>query len=129
MKLIFPVESNLGLETPLYGHFGSAPHFLVVDSDTRSIDRLINRDRHHAHGACQPGQALAGMTADGVVLTSIGGRALAGLRQLGLKVFRAEGSTVGEALDAYVAGKLQEMDPAAVCGGHAHGHGHGGCCS
>ena len=33
MKIAFPTRDNKGMESPVFGHFGSAPHFLIVDSD------------------------------------------------------------------------------------------------
>ncbi len=32
MKICFPVEQHEGLESQVYGHFGSAPSFVVVDN-------------------------------------------------------------------------------------------------
>ena len=33
MKVCFAVEINHGIESAIYGHFGSAPHFVMVDTD------------------------------------------------------------------------------------------------
>ena len=60
MKVCIPVSEVRGLESPVHGHFGSAPAFLAVDSATLATEELANGDREHVHGACSPVRALAG---------------------------------------------------------------------
>ncbi|TYO99358.1 putative Fe-Mo cluster-binding NifX family protein [Geothermobacter ehrlichii] len=126
MKICFPVAEDQGLNSPVYGHFGSAPQFIVVDTETREVKTLKNRDQHHAHGACQPLKALAGQEVDAVVVGGIGSGALLGLNRAGLTVYRAQAKTVAENITSLVENGLPELTPAQTCGGHAHGHGHGG---
>ncbi|KIH75907.1 Predicted Fe-Mo cluster-binding protein, NifX family [Geoalkalibacter ferrihydriticus] len=123
MKLCFPVEHNAGLDSPVYGHFGSAPLFVLVDSETQEVRELANRDLHHQHGACSPLKALGGETVEAIVVGGIGAGALSGLRQAGLKVYQAQGATVADNLDLYNEASLLELTPGQVCGGHGHGHG------
>jgi len=59
MKICFPVQADHGMESAVFGHFGSAPVFFVVDTDSGLISTIQNGDRHHAHGACNPLKALA----------------------------------------------------------------------
>jgi predicted Fe-Mo cluster-binding NifX family protein len=127
MKICFPVAENQGMESEVYGHFGSAPQFLVVDTETHKISTLNNGDEHHAHGACQPLKALGGQEVDGVVVGGIGGGALMGLNRAGLKVYQAQGSTIAENMACFALNGLTVMTPAQTCGGHGqtHGHGHG----
>jgi predicted Fe-Mo cluster-binding NifX family protein len=127
MKICFPVEVNQGLESEVYAHFGSAPQFLVVDSETREVRALSNKDQHHAHGACQPLKALAGQDVDAVVVGGIGAGALMGLNRGGLKVYQAQGVTIAENLAGFALNELSVLTPAQTCAGHgqAHGHGHG----
>ena len=35
MKVCFPTETLQGLDSRVYGHFGSAPGFVIVDTGTR----------------------------------------------------------------------------------------------
>ena len=37
MKICFPVQNDNGIESAVYNHFGSAPVFVVFDTDTNSI--------------------------------------------------------------------------------------------
>ncbi|KAB0665051.1 diguanylate cyclase [Oryzomonas japonica] len=129
MKICFPVASDAGLESPVYNHFGSAPLFVVVDTETRTAEALQNNDQQHQHGACSPLKALGTDRFDGIVVTGIGGGALNGLHRMGLKVFQAYEGTIGENVDRFVQGALSEFLPQHTCGGHGQkGHGHGGSC-
>ena len=47
MKICIPVSKNEGLLSIPYGHFGSAPLFIVVDSDTKEVTPIKNGDIHH----------------------------------------------------------------------------------
>ncbi len=121
MKICFPVSENQGLESPVFGHFGSAPMFLLVDAEKRSIVQFVNRDRDHRHGACWPLKELGGQTVDAIVVGGIGAGALSGLMQAGLKVFQAMAETVAGNLDQWQQDQLTELTPAQTCGGqHRH---------
>ncbi|RME41495.1 MAG: diguanylate cyclase, partial [Deltaproteobacteria bacterium] len=37
MKVCFPVNNDQGLESEVYGHFGSAPAFVVVDTESHEV--------------------------------------------------------------------------------------------
>lgn len=125
MKICFPVTKNAGLESPVYEHFGSAPIFLVVDTDTREVNALQNRDQLHQHGACNPLKALGNDRFDGIVVGGIGGGALNGLLRMGLKVYRAAEGTIANNVDLFLQGGLPELTPQQTCGGHTNGN---GCC-
>jgi predicted Fe-Mo cluster-binding NifX family protein len=127
MKLCFPTTQNQGMDSQIFGHFGSAPMFLLVDSQTGEIKEQSNRDKGHAHGNCQPLRALAGLSFDAIVVGGIGKGALTGLNQAGLKVFQAHPGTIADNLAQMATEQLHELTPNDVCGGHAgpHGHGHG----
>ncbi|MDY0301330.1 MAG: NifB/NifX family molybdenum-iron cluster-binding protein [Trichlorobacter sp.] len=122
MKLCFPVVQNEGLNSQLYGHFGSAPGFLVVDLESGQTSVVDNSNENHVHGACNPAKALAGLGLDGIVVGGIGRGALLSLNQAGYKVFQAQGAFVHENLELAKSGKLAEFAADAVCGGHSHGN-------
>ena len=124
MKLCFPVERNEGMESPVYGHFGSAPLFVVVDTDTRQVQEVANRDLHHTHGACSPLKALGGAAMDAIVVGGIGAGALAGLNRAGLTVYQALGATIADNLALLAQVKLPVLTPASACGGHRGACGH-----
>lgn len=127
MKLCIPVQSDQGLDSPVHGHFGSAPAFAIVDTDQGTVRALPNRDAHHAHGGCSPLAALAGEQVDCVVVGGIGAGALAKLHAAAIPVYASRHRTVAEALAAWKAGTLVLAQLETACAGHGHGgHGHGG---
>ena len=125
MNLCIPVTADRGLESPVSGHFGSAPLYLLVDSETRATRALSNARADHEHGACRPLDALAGETIDAILVGGIGAGALAKLRGAGIRVFRATAPTASACLDAFLRNEVEEIDPAGACAGHGHDHEHG----
>jgi predicted Fe-Mo cluster-binding NifX family protein len=124
MKICFPVERNEGMESPVYGHFGSAPLFVVVDTDTRQVHEIANRDLQHTHGSCNPLKALGGAAMDAIVVGGIGAGALAGLNRAGLIVYQALGATIADNLAMLAQVELPVLTPANACGGHQGACGH-----
>ena len=119
MKLCFPVNQISDLESEVYGHFGSAPAFVIVDSDTLQFRVAHNTDRHHAHGMCNPVGALDGQGVDGVIVGGIGGGALMKLNRAGISVYKAMAKTVRENIEIFSSKGLPQFQPGHVCGGHA----------
>lgn len=126
MKIAFPTKENLGLESPIFNHFGSAPFFIVVDSETGKLDIIHNHDLNHQHGNCQPLVALGGTKVDAIVVGGIGGGALKKLMNEGITVFRAAEGTVSENMALYKSDKLPQFTMDQTCMGHGHGI-MGGC--
>jgi predicted Fe-Mo cluster-binding NifX family protein len=112
------VNEAKGLESEVYGHFGSAPAFIVVDSETKDVKQISNSDASHAHGMCSPLKALNGQEVDCVVVGGIGGGALTKLGMTGISVYRAESGTIETNLASLSSGKLQKFDSTHTCAGH-----------
>lgn len=121
MKVCFPTEALQGLESPVYGHFGSAPGFVIVDTDNQQFEEIPNGDLHHAHGMCQPLLALGGRQVDGVVVGGIGLGALMKLQAQGIQVFRAVQGTVKENLGLIRNARLPLFSREHTCAGHEGG--------
>ena len=124
MKVCFPVKNDHSLESEVYGHFGSAPVFILVDTEKNETITIKNADRNHGHGSCSPLRALGGNEIDYVIAGGIGGGALLKLNQAGITVYKAMGLTVKDNLDLLNAGKLPAFQPGHVCTGHSLS---GGC--
>jgi predicted Fe-Mo cluster-binding NifX family protein len=125
MKLCFPSQKADGLDGMPFGHFGSAPHFVIHDTTTGSTETVGNAKAVHEHGRCNPVGALAGHEVDGIIVGGIGMGALVKLNQAGIRVYRAVEGTIRENVAAAERGELTEVAPAHTCGGHSHG---GGSC-
>ena len=124
MKLCFAVEKDEGVESVVYGHFGSAPAFIVVNTADNVISKIVNSDLNHIHGACNPMKAIGGADIDAVVVGGIGAGALSGLNARGIKVFKAREDTIKDNLALFQENKLPELTMLDTCGGHAGGCAH-----
>jgi len=124
MKVGFAVQSNEGIESRVYNHFGSAPAFIIVDTEGKDVLTVNNRDLHHIHGACNPVMALDGKSVDAMVVGGIGAGAIAKLNAVGVKVFEAGAPTVKENLSLLSENKLQELSIFSACRAHQGGCGH-----
>jgi predicted Fe-Mo cluster-binding NifX family protein len=124
MKVGFAVETNEGIESKVYGHFGSAPVFLIVEKETNLVSAVNNRDIHHVHGACNPIRALDGNNVDAMVVGGIGAGALRKLNAMGIKVFGAAAPSVKENLSLLNENKLRELTADHACSAHQGGCGH-----
>ncbi|QEM68864.1 diguanylate cyclase [Geobacter sp. FeAm09] len=123
MKVCFPVQENQGLESQVYGHFGSAPGFVVVDIATGEVAALDNGDQIHEHGACNPVAGLGGHQVEAIVVGGIGGGALHKLNRAGMRVFQAQAGNIGRNLELLRNNALPEFMPGHTCGGHGHSQG------
>jgi predicted Fe-Mo cluster-binding NifX family protein len=121
MKICFPTETLQGMNSAVYGHFGSAPGFVIVDMQNMSVEEIQNGDQHHAHGMCQPLKALGGKAVDAVVVAGIGMGALMKLQSQGIQVYRAAQGTVGQNIGLIQERKLPQFEAKFTCAGHADG--------
>jgi predicted Fe-Mo cluster-binding NifX family protein len=135
MKICMPIDQDRGLQSPVCAHFGSAPLFLLVDTETGTCRAIANQNQHHGHGMCAPLASLQGEAIDGMVVGGIGGGALNKLRAAGIRVYLSTEPTAKATLTALGAGTLREVMPGDACahpghghegqGHHGHGAGHG----
>ncbi len=124
MKICFPVASDNGVKSEIFGHFGSAPFFIVCDTRDNSTDILNNQDLGHVHGQCNPMKALNGKMVDAIVVGGIGKGAIVGLNKMGIKVYKAADGNISDNIQLFESGSLMEMTLAHTCGGHIGGCAH-----
>ena len=105
----------------MYGHFGSAPGFVIVDMGKMSVEEINNTDLHHIHGMCQPLKALGGLKVDAVVVAGIGMGALAKLQAQGITVYHGAQGTVQQNIDLIQNNKLPQFLANNACAGHSGG--------
>jgi predicted Fe-Mo cluster-binding NifX family protein len=124
MKVGFAVQRNEGIESRVYDHFGSAPEFIIFDTEGKDVLTVNNKDLHHVHGACNPIMALDGKSVDAMVVGGIGAGAIAKLNALGVRVYQAGAPTVKENLSLLSENKLQELSVFNACRAHQDECGH-----
>ncbi len=121
MNICIPVTNDQGLQSEVCQHFGSAPLFLIVNTDTRGTETVLNHNHQHAHGMCQPLASLQGHQLDAIVVGGIGMGALTKLQAAGIEVYLSEHATVEETLGAYEGGLLKKVTPRNACRHHGSG--------
>lgn len=121
MKICFPVESDKGLDSEVFGHFGSAPIFIVFNTETKTIDTINNQDLGHVHGMCSPLKALGGKIVDIIVVGGIGAGAINKLGEMGIKVYRASNGTIRDNIGLVENNTISEITLQHACDGHTDG--------
>jgi predicted Fe-Mo cluster-binding NifX family protein len=126
MRLCIPTLDDGGLEAVPSDHFGSAPYFTFVDTESDSCDVTRNSGAGHAHGQCRPLDFLGKATVDAILCRGLGKRAFARLKRAGIAVYVTLEKDVGATVRAFEGGFLRELTSEEACHGHGSGHGRGG---
>ncbi|WP_298273419.1 NifB/NifX family molybdenum-iron cluster-binding protein [Geobacter sp.] len=109
MRLCFPINDNAGTASTVYGHFASAPRFLVVDTRDDRCTAIPNCDRNHPLSGCNPFSALRGERLDAIIVDGIGDDALRAMNLCGFPVYRAGSVTVEKNVALFDSGSLIEL--------------------
>jgi len=119
MRICVPAATDEGMGAKAFGHFGSAPCFIIYDTDDRTHTVVGNSNNHHAHGMCQPLDVLENHSVDIVVCRGMGARAVSRLNQGGIRAYRVTGETVEDVITEYTEGTGQEITPDGACSDHS----------
>lgn len=118
MKICIPIITDEGLKAEVNAHFGSAPYFLIYDTEKETSEIINNGDEHHIHGMCHPLKALDGKNIGAVVCGGMGARAVSKLNEGGIKAYRAISGTVSDILKRYKEDRLEEITISNACTQH-----------
>jgi len=118
MRVCIPVEREEGENSKVYGHFGSAPFFVIYDTETKVVEALENSNQHHSHGACHPLGVIGDKNIDAVISGGMGAGAVIKLNAGGIKAYKSAAKTVKEVAEELIKGGLVEMTPQNSCAGH-----------
>lgn len=119
MKICIPTETDRGLKEKVFAHFGSAPYFLIYDTDKATFEIINNRDQHHIHGMCHPLKALEDKKINAVVCGGMGARAVQKLNEGGIRAYRASVETIEELIKRYKDEALEEITVDNACTNHS----------
>lgn len=118
MNVCFPVMADAGMESTIYGHFASAPFFVIIDTDNRRCSAIANCDRENPYAGCSPFSALRGQKLDGIVVGGIGDDSVRVMNLCGFKVYQASSESVAENVALFESSRLPEV---AVLQSHLEG--------
>lgn len=106
----------------VFQHFGHTEQFKFYDVENGKVVKTQVADTNgQGHGALSGFLAQAG--AETLICGGIGAGAQAALAQAGIQLYGGVSGEADEAVDAYLAGKL-DYNPNVRCSHHAHEHGH-----
>ena len=125
MIIGIPSTQPGGLEAPFGSHFGHCDLYTIVEAEDGQIKNVSTLPSvPHAQGGClAPVQYLADNGVKVLLAGGMGMRPLMGFNQLGIDVYYAGNApSVGVAVEAFLAGKLQQFTQDQTCGGGGGGH-------
>jgi predicted Fe-Mo cluster-binding NifX family protein len=125
MKIAISIETDQGLDSTIAHHFGRCPYFALADLDGEEISSLdiIKNPFFESH---QPGQVpefIRGQDAAIMISGGMGRKALEFFSQFDIKVKTGASGSLENALQAYLAGELQDGSSCANSEAH-HQAGH-----
>ena len=125
MRIAVPAESRNGLESPISQHFGRCPVFVMVDTEDGKVTSVEEIDNPF-YGQHVPGQVpgfIQSQGADVILVGGMGHRALAFFEQCGIEAVTGAVGTVHQAIEEFLGGRLQGVEPCAESRHHGHQHG------
>ena len=115
-----PSENPGGLDAPLGAHFGHCAMYTLINVEDAQIkDVKVIPNMPHEQGGCMaPVNYLSENGVKALIAGGMGMRPLMGFNQVGIEVyFGGDHRTVGEAVNALVAGNLAQFSQEHTCGG------------
>lgn len=136
MRICVPTENDDGLGATVSAHFGRAPFFAFVDSTSKKVEFVANRQTGHDQGRCLGAALAVRGRPDAVAASGMGQGAFDLLRSRGAQIYLSRELRLEEAVDSVVAGTSPEMQEAmghhhagrTERGHHGGEHGHGAGC-
>ena len=100
-------------------HFGRAPTFTVVDTETNEV-LVVENISEHMGGTGMPPEHIAKTGADVLICSGLGGRAIDMFAEFKIAIFVGATGTVRNAIDMWKEGKLIAANHDVACKGHQH---------
>ncbi len=102
----------------IFGHFGRAPTFTVVDDDGNV--NIHPNTSEHLGGVGMPPDIIAGTGANVMVCGGLGRKAVVRFNELGIEVYVQANGNVSKALDDLRKGGLPLADSSNACQEHTY---------
>jgi predicted Fe-Mo cluster-binding NifX family protein len=115
-----PSANPGGADAMLGAHFGHCDLYTIVHVEDNAVKNVevIPNVPHQQGGCMAPVQYLADKGVKILIAGGMGLRPLMGFNQVGIDVYHGgDAATVGEAVDAMLAGRLPQFSQQHTCGG------------
>lgn len=123
MRLCIPTRGDEGRAARVSGHFGRAPWFTVLDTETGEAHAVPNHP--DPDGRCFPLDTLLTQGIEAVACHHLGRGALERLQERGLRVLQTQALTVAGVQEEMQLVEPIAMDREKTCSGHeSHGRHH-----
>lgn len=119
MKVCIPTSGRGGLEDMVCEHFGRAPTFTVVDTESSSVS-VVQNTSEHMGGTGKPPEQIAGTGSKVLVCSGLGPKAIGMFESFGIDVFVGAQGTVKDAVELWLQGGLQRASARNACQEHRH---------
>ena len=119
IKVCVPTIGQNGLVEMVSPHFGRAPTFTVVDTDTNAVKVLQNTSEHMG-GVGLPPELMARAGVQVMLCSGLGPRAIQMFEEYGIEVYVGADGTVTDAIQAWRRGLLQVATDKNACEMHRH---------
>jgi predicted Fe-Mo cluster-binding NifX family protein len=120
MRIAVPSTHPGGLDSLLGAHFGHCDLYTLVEMVEGAVmgSSTLPNVPHQQGGCMAPVQHLASHGVNTLIAGGMGLRPLMGFNQMGIDVYFGGGTqTVGEAIQAFIEGRLPKFTPEFTCGG------------
>jgi predicted Fe-Mo cluster-binding NifX family protein len=119
MKICVPTMGNIGLDESVSEHFGRAPTFTIVDTETNEV-KVIKNTSEHMGGSGYPPQIMADSGVNIMICSGLGPRAINMFEKFGIEVYIGASGIVRNAIAEWQDGKLQMASDENACKMHRH---------
>lgn len=110
MKIAVTAENNNGFESRVNRHFGRAPYFAVVDTETDNVELIKNEAAKASGGSgVSAAQLIADRGVEVLISGSVGPKAYTALSSGNIEMYIIQQGTVREAVDNFQGGKLSQL--------------------
>ncbi len=126
MKVCIPTKDNNGMSGAVEQHFGKAPTYTILDTDSGEVSVIPNTSEHMG-GVDLPPEFLHKNGVEIMLCSGLGYKAVKMFESYGIDVFVGAGGTVQDTIDAWKAGQLCNASAENTCAEHGHddsGHAH-----
>jgi predicted Fe-Mo cluster-binding NifX family protein len=119
MKICVPTYGQNGYDDMVCEHFGKAPTFTIVDTESGDV-KVISNMSEHMGGTGKPPEQIAKTGAQVLICSGLGPRAIDLLTSYGIEVYVGACGSVREAIEMFRSGKLRAASSETACKEHRH---------